>query len=342
MVKANAVNLKWSDINMAELDLTKLISHFAQSNKAEGKSPKTVLWYTEMLRDFVRFIRASGIEAVLAEFHPISVREFIIHEQSRAVSPYTVQGKVRALKAFSSWLMAEGYTTENPMANIRLPKVPNKIVEPLSPAEIDSLISAQNPLTALGCRDIAILLALLDTGLRLGELSGLRLEDAHVEEGYLKIMGKGSKERLVPVGALAQKMLWRYIFHFRPQPATEQDNYLFLTLDGRRLSSNAIKLIFERWGRRAGVPRLHAHLCRHTYATNFLIYKCGDVFRLKLTLGHSTLDMVNRYVHFASAQDMIQGRVSSPVDYLGIKTLKGYKIDRLIKARNNNAESFDT
>lgn len=340
MVNGERRILRWSDIKMADLDLTKLVSHFAQSNKAEGKSPKTVSWYTEMLFDFVKFLRSSGREVILAELHSLSVREFIVHEQARAVSPYTVQGKVRALKAFSSWLMAEGYTSENVLSNIKLPKVPLKIVEPLTPAEIDLLISVQNPLTALGCRNIAILITLLDTGIRLSELSGLRFEDAHVEEGYLRIMGKGSKERLVPIGALAQKMLWRYVFHFRPQPATEQDNHLFLTLDGRRLSSNAIKLIFERWGKRAGVSRLHAHLCRHTYATNFLIHKCGDVFRLKLILGHSTLDMVNRYVHFASAQDMIQSRVSSPVDYLGIKKLKGYKIDRLIKGRNNNAESF--
>jgi integrase/recombinase XerD len=104
---------------------------------------------------------------------------------------------VRALKAFSSWLMAEGYTSENVLSNIKLPKVPIKIVEPHTPAEIDLLLSAQNPLTTQGCRNISILVTLLDTGLRLGELSGLRFHDAHVEEGYLKIMGKGSKERLV-------------------------------------------------------------------------------------------------------------------------------------------------
>jgi len=320
---------------MAELDLTKLVSHFAQSNKAEAKSPKTVSWYTEMLFDFVKFLRSSGREAILAELNAFSVRDFIIREQNRGLSPYTVQGKVRALKAFSSWLLADGYTSENVLSNIKLPRVPLKIVEPLTPPEIDLLISAQNPLTAIGCRDIAILVTLLDTGLRLSELSGLHLYDAHTEEGYLKIMGKGAKERLVPVGALAQKMLWRYVFHFRPQPATEQDNYLFLTLDGRRLSSNAIRLIFERWGRRAGVPRLHAHLCRHTYATNFLTQQCGDVLRLKLILGHNSLEMVNRYVHFASAQDMIHGRVSSPVDRLGIKMLKGYKIDRILKRISN-------
>ena len=328
MVNGNGRILRWSDIKMAELDLTKLVSHFAHSNKAEGKSPKTVSWYTEMLFDFVKFLRSTGREAILAELNPVAVREFIVHEQDRGVSPYTTQGKVRSLKAFASWLLAEGYTSENVLSNIKLPKVPIRIVEPLTPAEIDRLVSTQNPLTALGCRDIAVLLTLLDTGLRRSELSGLRFRDAHIEEGYLKIMGKGSKERVVPIGALAQKMLWRYIFHFRPQPATELDDYLFITLDGRRLSSNAIKLIFERWGKQAGVPRLHAHLCRHTYATNFLTHRCGDVFRLKLILGHSTLEMVNRYVHFASTQDMIQGRVSSPVDYLGLKMLRGYKIDR--------------
>jgi site-specific recombinase XerD len=339
MLKTGKINLKWSDIKMAELDLTKLISHFAQSNKAEGKSPKTVAWYTEMILDFVRFIRSKNREAVLAELNLTTVREFIIYEQGRRVSPFTVQCKVRALKAFSSWLCAEGYTTENLLANIKLPKAPMKIVQPLTPEEIEKLISAQNPLTAMGCRDIAILVTLLDTGVRLSELANLLFEDTHIEEGYLKVMGKGNRERFVPIGALTQKTLWRYIFHFRPEPATALDNYLFLTLDGKQLLPNAVRLLLHRWGKRAGVPRLHAHLCRHTYATNFLTHRCGDVFRLKLILGHSTLEMVNRYVHFASAQDMLQGRVASPLDQLGIKRLKGHKIDRVLRGKNNNEES---
>lgn len=331
MLSVGRTNLRWSDINMAELDLTKLISHFAQSNKAEGKSPKTVSWYTDMLIDFVRFLRAKDIEAVLANFGAVTVRDFVIHEQEREVSPYTVQGKVRALKAFSSWLLAEGYTADNLMANVKLPKVPTKIVEPLTPEEIDKLLSVQNQLTAIGCRNTAILVTLLDTGLRCSELCDLRLEDAHIDDGYFKVMGKGSKERIVPIGATAQKVLWRYTFHFRPQPATTQDDYLFLTLDGKHLPSNAVKLLLNRWGKKAGVPRLHAHLCRHTYATNFLTHRCGDVFRLKLILGHNTLEMVNRYVHFASAQDMLQGRVSSPIDQIGIKSLRSHKVDRLLR-----------
>jgi integrase/recombinase XerC/integrase/recombinase XerD len=322
------------DINMAELELNKLILHFAQSNKAEGKSPKTIGWYTEMLTGFARFLVTSGNRPVLEEFNVVSVREFVIHEQERKMSPYSVQGKVRALKAFASWLCDEGYTSERVLQNLKPPKVPINLIEPLTSAEIDQLVDCQNPLTAIGCRDIAILVVMLDTGVRLSELCDLRFEDAHVEQGYLKVMGKGRKERMVPIGASAQKMLWRYIIHFRPEPMMKADNYLFLTLDGKPLRANAVKLLIKRWGKKAGVPRLHAHLCRHTFATNYLIHNCGDVFRLQQILGHTTLEMVRRYVHYASSHAMINSKSSSPMDHMGIKKLNGYKIDRML--RNNH------
>ncbi len=103
MIKAGNVRFTWQDIDMAGLDLRKLIWHHSQSNKAEGKSPKTVVWYVEMLTPFAEFLGSNSRDAVLAEFDVESVREFIIHEQDREFSPHTVQGKVRALKAFSSF-----------------------------------------------------------------------------------------------------------------------------------------------------------------------------------------------------------------------------------------------
>ena len=146
-------------------------------------------------------------------------------------------------------------------------------------------------------------------------------------------MGKGSRERVIPLGALGQKMLWRYVFHFRPEPENDQNNYLFLTLDGKKLKPNAVKLLLKRWGKRAGVPRLHAHLCRHSFATNFLLYQCGDVFRLQQILGHRTLEMVRRYVHYASTQAMANVNASSPIDRMGIKGLRGYKIDKALRKK---------
>lgn len=334
------VGPKSGGIQATELDLVKLISHFAYCNKAEGKTSKTVAWYSEMLFDFVKFLRSAGRRAILAELDAAAVREFIITEQARQLSPYTVQGKVRALKAFSSWLRAEGYVMESPLANVKLPRVPQKIVEILTAEEIDRLLSAQNPLTAIGARNIALLIALLDAGPRVSEVCNVRLEDAHIDEGYLKVIGKGNRERIVPIGASAQKVLWRYIFHFRPESVGEENDCLFLTLEGRRLTANAVKLILERWGKRAGVPRLHAHLCRHTFATNYLLHECGDVFRLKQILGHKTLEMVNRYVHYASAVALIQTRVSSPVDQLGIKKLTGYGIDRALRNARGKSDSI--
>ena len=165
-------------------------------------------------------------------------------------------------------------------------------------------------------------------------MSNLLFENTHIEEGYLKVIGKGSKERLVPIGASTQKVLWRYVLHFRPQPINESNDYLFLTIDGEKLEYNAIRLLLKRLGKKAGVPRLHAHLCRHTYATNYLCHKCGDVFRLQHILGHNTLEMVRKYVHYASSQAMMNDRTSSPVDQLGIKKLRGYKIDKMLRSNN--------
>lgn len=322
MLNVRRANTRWMDIEMAELDLTRLFTHYAHSNRSDGKSPKTVSWYGEMLADFVKFLSSTNRDLVLSEFSAETVREYIIAQQERGLSPFTVQSKVRALKAFSSWLFAEQYTPGNLLSNVKLPRAPIKLIEPLTATEIDRLIGMQNPLTTMGSRNIAILITLLDTGLRASELCNLRLCDAHIEQGYLKVMGKRSKERIVPIGALVRKVLWRYVFHLRPKPLVDDDDYLLLNVDGKRLQLNAVKLLLGRWGKTAGVPRLHAHLCRHTYATNFLDLKCGDLFRLQQILGHITLEMVRRYVHYASAQAMIEGHVSSPVDRSGLKKLR--------------------
>jgi len=339
-VKVRKANLKWTDMNMSEINLDKLVLHFSQCLKAEGKSPKTITWHSEMMRIFIRFLKNTGKVPVLSELSLENTREFIIAEQQRMMSPYTVQPRVRSLKSFSSWLFGEGYLTDNVLAYLKIPKAPIKVIEPLTTEEIDMLVGVQNPLTAIGSRNLAILITLLGTGIRESELSNLRYEDSYIEEGYIKVMGKGSKERVVPIGALVQKILWRYVFHFRPEPESDLDDYLFLTMDGKKLQPNAIKLLLKRWGKKAGVPRLHAHLCRHTFSTSFLIYHCGDVFRLQQILGHTTLEMVRRYVHYASTQSMIQGHVSSPLDRMGIKKLRGYKIDQML--RNNHKDDRDT
>ena len=101
---------------------------------------------------------------------------------------------------------------------------------------------------------------MLDTGERLIELCDLYPEDAYVEEGYFNVMDKGSKERLVPIGGLAQKMPRRFIIRFRPGDSIDANNHVFLTMDGKPLRPNAVEVLLKRWGKKAWVPRLHAQL----------------------------------------------------------------------------------
>jgi integrase/recombinase XerC/integrase/recombinase XerD len=141
-----------------------------------------------------------------------------------------------------------------------------------------------------------------------------------MNEGFIKVNGKGNRERFVPIGSSAQRILQRYLFRYRSKPANSTVDNVFLTSKGFPLSENSVKLTFARLAKRSGVSRLHAHLCRHTFATRFLI-NGGDVFTLQQILGHSTLEMVRHYVNLASNHVAIQHQRYSPLDRLN---LRGY------------------
>jgi integrase/recombinase XerC/integrase/recombinase XerD len=158
-------------------------------------------------------------------------------------------------------------------------------------------------------------MVLIDTGLRIGELINLKIEDTHLHEGFLKVMGKGNKERIVPIGSSAQRAIQRYLFRHRPKPTYQGFDNVLLSIHGKPLSENSMKLMFTRLAQQSGVYRLHAHLCRHTFATRFLV-NGGDVFSLQQILGHSTLEMVKLYVNLASSHVAIQHQKFSPLDRL--------------------------
>jgi site-specific recombinase XerD len=219
-------------------------------------------------------------------------------------------------------LFEEGYTKSNILERLGCPKVPKRYVDVLSEEETRRIFSCIHHDDALGMRDMAIIATLLDTGLRLAELVNLRHADAHIEQGYLKVMGKGSRERVVPIGASTQRLLLRYVYRVRPEATTQNTDNLFLEFNGGPLTINCVRLMLERVGKRSGVTRLHAHLCRHTFATNYLL-NGGDVFSLQQILGHSSLEMVRRYVTLASAQVTVQHRKFSPMDRLALNS-KGH------------------
>ena len=181
------------------------------------------------------------------------------------------------LRSFSSWLYRELYTAENVLKRLQVPKAPVKVIEALTDEEIEQLFSSLDVNVDLGCRNAAMLMLFLDTGLRSSELLGLQLEDIHLEEQWLKVMGKGQKERIVPFGSKATRLLQRYVTIFRP--STMIGNQFFPRVDGSTLRENAIRIMFSRLGERADVPRLHIHLLRHTFATRYLLIG-GDAFSL--------------------------------------------------------------
>ena len=193
------------------------------------------------------------------------------------MSAANVQNHVRVLRAFSSWLHREGYTEENVLSRLKIPSAPRKILETLSDEEIKQLFAGSNQNTMAGCRNAARLLLFLDTGLRLSELLNLHTDDLHIKDQRLKVMGKGHKERGVPFGSRAAKLLQRYLYYFWPEPVWE--DRVFLCIDGTLMTNNTVKLIFSRMANRAGVPRLHIHLLRHTFATRYL-KNGGDIFTL--------------------------------------------------------------
>jgi len=234
--------------------------------------------------------------------------------QAALLSPKTVQCHVRALKAFASWLQHEGYTPENRLKNLKLPKAPTKMIEPLTPAEIKK-VTAIDKSSPLGPRNRVIVVLALLTGLRAGEIAGVTLGQVNLQAGLIKVMGKGSKERIVPIGKFVQTTLWHYIDKVRTKPSDTGIDNLFLTSEGKPITVNSIKLMFARLAKHSGVKRLHAHLCRHTFATSYLL-NGGDIFSLRGILGHTTFEMVNHYLHFTSAQITEQHHKYSPMDKL--------------------------
>jgi site-specific recombinase XerD len=181
----------------------------------------------------------------------------------------------------------------------------------------DLLLKTGNVLgdTSTGYRNYVIFIVGLDNGLRASELAGITLNKINLKDGYIKVMGKGSKERIVPIDKFVTGKIWHYIDRVRPKPVDPGCDGLFLSSDGKPITTNTIKLIFSRLAKKSGVVRLHAHLCRYTFAINYLLNGV-DIFSLKEILGHASLDMVNHYLHFTNSQITSQHHKYSPMDKL--------------------------
>ena len=315
-------------------DLSNLVEGYRLCAKTEGKSPKTIVTVTDSAGYLERFLNFEGYTTDVAIIGPHEIRAFILYlqekkcysehpftnTQEKQLSPHTINCYVRSIRAFWSWLVSEGITDRSPFEKVKVPGVSRKVVSTFSDPQIQALLVAIDTTTPEGFRDYTIVLTLLDTALRVSELTGIRMENLWLKEGALKVMGKGGKERLIPIGKQVQRLLWRYTNQFRPEPVSPRLDFLFLTADGAPMTRNRIEKRMIMYGRRAGIKgvRVSPHTLRHSAAVRFL-RNGGDVFSLQRLLGHSTLQMTRHYCELTDVDVKRAHLGASPVDNLVLK-----------------------
>jgi len=278
-----------------ERNLASLIDLYLLRCEVEGKSPNTLKAYTWALRRFVEIAREEGLPGDVAQITPAHIYSYL--GRFAHLSLETRHRYHREVSCFFNWLQRMGYITQSPFANIKKVRLPLKIVQPFSADDVLKLLDCCDARSPIGLRDRAILLLLLDTGIRVGELVRLELSDLDLDARRLRVLhGKGNKQRVVAFGDDCKKALLRYL-----QGRGLSPGRLFVAAGGHRnlradssLQPNGIKQLLRRLGRQTGIPKVHAHRFRHTFAT-WAIEQDARELDVQYLLGHSTPDMVRRY-----------------------------------------------
>ena len=289
--------------------LQEAITEFLIDQQIKGNTPKTVRYYRQALARFTDFVgQAIGVSEITIQW----LRAYYIRLSDDGLSSTTVQTYVRALRAFLRWCYMEEYISDNLADKFRLPKAQQKTIDILTPTETRRLLDCFNLRSIIQLRNYCICSLMLDSGLRLHEVVTLTLEHLHIPEGYAIVDGKGNKQRMVPLGLHTRKVLLRYQ---NRRPGCAPTDRFFLMSDLRPITDNTVHLLFQRLKKKTGMPRLRAHLLRHTFATRYL-ENGGDMYALQQILGHISLEMVKRYVHI-STRRLVPGYSSySPLDQL--------------------------
>jgi integrase/recombinase XerD len=213
-------------------------------------------------------------------------------------SPRSVARWLVAVRAFFTWLLAEGIASEDPTAHLDAPRTWRPLPKVLRTEEVEGLLAAPDVSRPRGLRDAAMLEVLYATGLRVSELCGLTLRELHVEGGYLRCTGKGDKERVVPLGEQACAVLQRYLSQARPTLlGKRRSDVVFLNARGGGLTRQAFWKAIKAYGRKAGITgALSPHVVRHSFATHLLEHG-ADLRSIQVLLGHADISTTQIYTH---------------------------------------------
>jgi len=261
-----------------------------------GLARNSVLAYGRDLAKLGRYLTAKG--RTPRQIRQGEIDEFARRLSSQGLSAKSIARALNAVRMFYRYLVMEKEVAEDPTAQIRAPRTLKTLPRYLTLEEVDHLLAAPDPESALGLRDAAMVELLYATGLRVTELVSLRLRDLNTEAGYLKCVGKGGKERLVPLGRQAARRIGAYLHGARPrlvrgasQPA------LFLNSRGGPMSRQGFWKILKKHGRAVGLRgKLSPHVLRHSFATH-LLERGADLRSVQMMLGHADISTTQIYTH---------------------------------------------
>jgi integrase/recombinase XerD len=263
-----------------------------------GLSKNTIENYSFDIERMCLFLETSQIEVSPIKISDETVQQFI-YSVSKEVNPRSQARIISGLKSFFNYLVFEDYRTDNPMELIETPKTGRKLPDTLSVEEIDNLIVAIDLSSNEGERNRAMLETLYGCGLRVSELVSLKISDLFFEEDFIKITGKGNKERFVPIGDLAQKYIEIYRKEIRTHLNIKKghEDTLFLNRRGNQLTRAMIFTIIKDLAVKTGLNKnISPHTLRHSFATH-LLENGADLRSIQLMLGHESITTTEIYVH---------------------------------------------
>ena len=264
-----------------------------------GCSPRTIEAYTLDLADYTDYLENRRHVARVTDATRDDVAAYEADVVARGFAATSVKRRVSVVKGFYRFLVREGFDERNPADTLPVPKAPLLLPDVLEHDQVDALLSQPFGTDAAGMRNRAVLEVLYGCGLRVSELVGLDVGDAVFEEGYVRVVGKGGKDRISPIGGKAEEALRDYLDSGRPQlakPYAHPTSAIFLNARGGRLTRQSVHSIVARAGAAVGIESLHPHTLRHSFATHML-EGGADLRVIQEILGHADISTTQVYTH---------------------------------------------
>ena len=260
-------------------------------------SPRTLEAYQRDLKHYLSFIVDKDIIS-LSNISQMHIREYIRSLNEKGLAASSIARIFSSIRSYHKFLSAENYVNENPTLILTSPKAPKKLPHVLMEEEISAIINAVVETFQYAKRDKAIIEMLYSCGLRVSELCALSLNNLYLNDDMIRIMGKGSKERLLPVGGRAKNFLNDYLIHCRPGIQKDKgSSSVFLSRNGNALTRAMINNILRKWSQVAGISKsVSPHTLRHSFATH-LLEGGADLRFVQALLGHSDISTTQIYTH---------------------------------------------